>query len=100
MEAQKLRVNNLRRKAEKETINLQIKVEQAELKRLMGIPTPYRDEKAIDAQATKLRKLFARKGVLNRKESHKETWLNVMKPRMLDKLLQDPEADNPENHEP
>lgn len=53
---------------------MKIQIEQAELKRLMMIKVPYRDEKAIEAQAAKVRSLFAKKAVLNRKESHKDAW--------------------------
>lgn len=89
-------IDNLKKKAEKSQCTWDIQIAQAELKRLQAVPAQNRDEKAIDEIASKLRKLFAKKALLNRKESHKDTWKNVTRKKMLDKLLEDPNADTSE----
>lgn len=99
MAAKEQSVKNLQKKAERARVTLDIQVLQAELRLELAKQLPIRDEKKIDEIAKKLRGLFAKKALMNRKESHKDTWRNVTRPRQLDKLLQDPEADTPDNHE-
>lgn len=85
--AQTLKIERLRKQAERMEVTMQIKIEQAKLRKLMSAPIHLRDEKSIDECAKNLRKLFARKAVLNRKISPRETYKQVVKPRMLEKLL-------------
>lgn len=76
------KVERLRKEATKIANNNNIKIEQARLKSLQL--TPIRDEKAIEECGAKLRKLFAQKATLNRKETQKETWVRLMKANVAD----------------
>lgn len=87
MQARQRGVDNLQKKAEKARIQLDIQILQAQLKLEMGRHPSFRDELKIDQLASQLRSLIARKGVLNRKETHKEVYKNVTRPKMLNRLL-------------
>lgn len=100
MAARERGVANLQKKAEKARVRLDIQILQAQLRLELAKDVRTRDEKKVDRLASELRKLFARKGVLGRKETHKETWANVTRPRQLDKLLEDPDDVTSSNHVP
>lgn len=92
-QAQQDKITRMEKESQRRQVILDIKIAQAKLKQLQFVRVPMRDEKAIEECGALLRKLFARKGQLNRKESHKEVGKRV-KEVWQRKLLQDPESDN------
>lgn len=72
------KLERLKKKAAKRANNDAIRYEQEQLRILQRAPIHIRDEKAIEECGKRLRSLFARKALLNRKESHKEAFRNSL----------------------
>jgi hypothetical protein len=92
-------IKNLRKKADKAQCTFDIQIAQAELRAELAKDVRTRDEKKVDEIAARIRRLFSKKAQLSRKESQRDTWKRhnlANRQANIDKLLQDPEADNSE----
>lgn len=77
MRSSEAKIDRLRKKAAIHANNNNIKIEQLKLKTLQLAPVYMRDEKKIEDCSIRIKKLFAQKALLARKESHKETWERI-----------------------
>jgi hypothetical protein len=74
------KISRMQQKADRDANKHAIKIEQARLQALK-LERPKNDQ-AIEECGARLRSLFARKAVLNRKESHKGTWKRLAQEKL------------------